>query len=83
MLPPPLPLPLTSLLPAALQAYESNYRWDENYRLNQDVMSKGSGLAVKHNLKKYAYDNAIDRFTRYGTEVLTVRQQPNGRWVDQ
>ena len=42
-------------------------------------MSKNSGIAVRHNLRKYAYDHSIDRFTRFSTEVLTVRQQPDGR----
>ena len=30
-------------------------------------------------LQRYAYDNRIDRFTRFNTEVLTVRHQPDGR----
>lgn len=30
-------------------------------------------------LQRYAYDNKIDRFTRFNTEVLTVRHQPDGR----
>lgn len=31
-------------------------------------------------LKRYAYDNKIDRFTRFNTEVVTVRHQEDGRW---
>lgn len=29
-----------------LQCYEPNYRWDDNYRINQDVLTKGSAMAV-------------------------------------
>ena len=70
--------PLPTPHPPA-QAYEPNYRWDDKYRLSKDEMSKGSGAAVKHGLLQYAYDHAIDRFARLGTEVLTVRQLPSGR----
>ena len=70
----PLPTP-----PPPAQASEPNYRWDDKHRLSKDEMSKGSGAAVKHGLLQYAYDHAIDRFARLGTEVLTVRQLPSGR----
>ncbi|KAL4419583.1 hypothetical protein ABPG77_004832 [Micractinium sp. CCAP 211/92] len=64
-----------------LQAYEPSYRWDPLYRLERSEFSRPSGLAVLHNLKKYAYDHSIDRFTRLRTEVLTVRQLPCGSFL--
>lgn len=66
--------------PAPCQAYEPNYRWDPLYRLDRREVSKPSGLAVAHTLKRFAADHSIDRFTRFSTEVLTVRQQEDGRW---
>lgn len=71
----PAPLPLS----CHAQAYEPSYRWDPLYRLERSEFSRPSGLAVLHNLRKYAYDHSIDRFTRLRTEVLTVRQLPCGR----
>lgn len=64
-----------------LQCYEPNYRWDDNYRINQDVLTKGSAIAVNQMLKRYAYDNRIDRFTRFRTEVVTVRHQADGSFL--
>ncbi|KAI7845562.1 hypothetical protein COHA_000852 [Chlorella ohadii] len=59
-------------------AYEPNYRWDKNYRLNQDELTKGSGAATQQTLKRFAYDHCVDKFTRFSTEVLTVRHRPDG-----
>ncbi|KAL4457342.1 hypothetical protein ABPG75_012207 [Micractinium tetrahymenae] len=66
---------------SCLQAYESSYRWDPLYRLERDEFTKPSGLRVLHNLRKYAFDHSLDRFTRLRTEVLTVRQLPCGSFL--
>ncbi len=38
---------IPSAASSTLQAYEPNYRWDKNYRLNQDELTKGSGAATQ------------------------------------
>ncbi|PRW20755.1 FAD NAD(P)-binding domain-containing [Chlorella sorokiniana] len=62
-------------------AYEPNYRWDKKYRLNQDELTKGSGAATQQTLKRFAYDHCVDKFTRFSTEVLTVRHRPDGLFL--
>lgn len=42
------PAPRLNFLPQRpRQAYEPNYRWDKEYRLNQDELTKGSGAATQ------------------------------------
>ena len=39
-------LPALPSPPLLLQAFEPNYRWDANYRLNQDPLTKNSAESV-------------------------------------
>lgn len=37
-----------------------------------------AAACASQTLKRFAYDHCVDKFTRFSTEVLTVRHRPDG-----
>ena len=64
-----------------LQAYAALYEWHAGYKLSASAFDKVGAAKVLQTLQSFARKEGLEEHIAFGTEVVSVRQQPDGRCV--
>ena len=63
------------------QAYAALYEWHASYKLSASAFDKVGAAKVLQTLRSFARKEGVEEHIIFGTEVVTVREQPDGRCV--
>ena len=61
-----------------LQCPEIMYRWDKTYPLGKGPLDRIKGSRILEVLQTYALDHELYDHLRFGTEVVTVKEEDDG-----
>jgi len=63
---------------ACMQCPEIMYRWDKTYPLGKGPLDRIKGKRILEVLRTYAIDHKLYDHARFGTEVVTVKEEDDG-----
>ena len=63
------------------QAYAALYEWHANYKLSASAFDKVGASKVLQTLRSFARKEGVEDNVVFGTEVVSVREQPDRRCV--
>ena len=63
------------------QAYAALYEWHAGYKLSASAFDKVGAAKVLQTLQRFARKEGVEQHIIFGTEAVSVREQPDGRCV--
>ena len=63
------------------QAYSALYEWHARYTLSASAFDKVGAAKVLQTLRSFAHKEGVEQHIVFGTEVISVLEQPDGRCV--